>query len=318
MIDDCETCDGRGVVTDNQDKEFPCPKCDGTGEVTPLKITEPGVYDLPVEVYHSDPVEGGSLSSTGARLLLPPNCPAIFQHRQNNPVFKDDFDIGHAAHQIVLGAGPEIVVVDADAWRTNAAKEAKAKAHAEGKVPLLTKDYETVTQMAEALRANRLASALISNGRPEQTLVWRDKTSVWRRALIDWLPVIPASGRLIVTDYKTTKSAHPDKIQKSVYDFGYHQQGAWYLDGIEALGLAGPDGDAAFVFLFQEKDPPYLVTVVEMDAVALRMGRDRNRAAIEIYRQCKADDRWPGYSDEIELVGLPTWVENSYLREMAQ
>lgn len=42
---------------------------------TTWTITEPGVYDLPAEVYHADPVEGGSLSSTGARKLLPPSCP---------------------------------------------------------------------------------------------------------------------------------------------------------------------------------------------------------------------------------------------------
>ena len=51
----------------------------------PLTITAPGVYDIPAEDYHRDPVPGGSLSSTGARKLLPPSCPAKFRYEQDNP-----------------------------------------------------------------------------------------------------------------------------------------------------------------------------------------------------------------------------------------
>ena len=31
-----------------------------------ISADEPGVYDLPAEQYHRDPVEGGSLSASGA------------------------------------------------------------------------------------------------------------------------------------------------------------------------------------------------------------------------------------------------------------
>lgn len=280
-------------------------------------ITEPGVYDLPAEDYHADPVEGGSLSSTGARRLLPPYCPAIFRWEKDHPVFKDDFDFGHAAHQMILGAGPEIEVFTATSWSKKADQQAKKAAREEGRIPLLEKDHEVVREMAEVLRAHPIASALIDpeHGKPEQTLVWRDeRTGVWRRALVDWLPNRPETGRLIVTDYKTTHSAHPEKIQKSAYDYGYHQQADWYLDGVRALDL-GPD--PAFVFVFQEKTAPYLVTVVQLDAVAMRLGREKNREAIDLYRRCVAADRWPGYSDEVELIPLPAWVENNYLRETA-
>ena len=282
-----------------------------------MKITEPGVYDIPVDQYHADPVTPESLSSTGARLLLAPNCPAIFRHRQDNPLFKDEFDFGHAAHQMFLGAGAEIEVIEGDDWRKKAAQEAKKLAHAEGRIPLLEKDYEVVTEMAAVLREHPVAAALLdpNTGNPEQTLVWRDeRTGVWRRALLDWLPNAPISGRLIVPDYKTTNSANPDSIQKSAYNYGYHQQADWYLDGVRALDL-GPD--PAFVFIFQEKTAPYLVTVVQLDPIAMRLGRERNREAIDLYRKCVAADRWPGYSDEIELISLPAYVENQYLKESA-
>ena len=45
----------------------------------PIVITEPGVYDVPFDEYLRDPVPGGSLSTSGARLLLD-TCPAIFDY----------------------------------------------------------------------------------------------------------------------------------------------------------------------------------------------------------------------------------------------
>lgn len=282
------------------------------------KIQYSGVYDLPVNDYHADPVEGGSLSSTGARLLLPPNCPALFRYRQDHPLIKDTFDFGHAAHQMVLGAGPEIVVVedewgkDPNEWRTNNVKARVQEVRDTGAVPIKPNDYDVVQEMAAAIREHPVASALISNGRPEQTLVWRDKrTGIWRRALLDWLPESGA-GRMICTDYKTTNSAERGAIMKAVHSYGYHQQADWYLDGITTLELAE---DPAFVFIFQEKTPPYLVTVAEIDAVAMRLAHDLNQQAIDVYRQCVKTDTWPGYGDEVALIPLPAWVENKYLRE---
>jgi hypothetical protein len=276
-------------------------------------VTEPGVYDLPDETYHADPVPGGSLSFTGARKLLPPSCPALFRHwLDNGEAAKREFDFGHAAHQLVLGTGPQIVVVDAPAWRTKAAREQRDAAHAAGRVPVLAEEYEQVRGMAAALHRHPIAKALFDpdRGDPEQSLFWVDRpTSVWRRARLDWLPH-HGGGRFIVPDYKTAPCAAPSAIEKSVHNFGYHQQGAFYLDGVTALGLAD---DAAFLLVVQEKTPPYLVNVVRLDDVALRIGRDLNREAIDKYAECVADDHWPGYSDEVEYISVPPWVEKQHM-----
>jgi hypothetical protein len=277
-------------------------------------LTVAGVYDIPADVYHADPVPGGSLSSSEARLLLPPSCPARFAHERNNPPdTTDTFDFGHAAHNLVLGAGADLDVVDADDWRTKAAQGRRADARALGHVPILRADYERASAMAGAVRAHPIARALFDQdrGKPERALFWVDG-DVWRRALVDWLPD-PGPGRLIVADYKTTRSAAPESIRKAMYDYGYHQQADWYLDGVASLGLAG---DAAFVFVFQEKTPPYLVTVAQPDPTALRVGRDLNRQAIDVYRECVASGRWPGYADDVVLARLPGWVENIYAREI--
>jgi hypothetical protein len=170
--------------------------------------------------------------------------------------------------------------------------------------------------MAAAIRKHDIASALLhpDHGQPEQAIFWQDtETSVWRRALIDWLPEL-GHGRPIAVDYKTTVSAEKDAIRKSVARYGYHQQDPWYLDAVQAIGYPP---DTAFVFIFQEKQAPYLVTVVQLDDTARAIGRERNRRALEVYRDCTATGIWPGHSNDIESISLPAWAERRELEEIA-
>jgi hypothetical protein len=275
-------------------------------------VTKPGVYDMTDVEYHADPVPGGSLSSSGARMLLPPSCPALYHYRKTHPQPpKRTFDFGHAAHQQVLGVGPELVEIDADTYRTKAAQEQRDAAYAEGAVPLLPAEYEQVQGMAAAIREHPVASALFNpkRGRAEQSLFWRDTVSgVQMRARLDFLPD-PGPSRMIVADYKTTVSAEPSAIERTIYQHGYHLQADWYLDAVHCLGLAE---DPAFVLVFQEKTPPYLVTVVEPNVDALMWGRVLNQKAVDIYRHCKETGRWPGYSDDVVLAQLPPYAEKQY------
>lgn len=291
-------------------------------EARALVVTEPGVYTIPEDVYHADPVPGRSLSSSGARTLLPPSCPAIFRHEQlHGRPDKRTFDFGHAAHAKVLGVGAPIAVVqktakdgtksDAGDYRTKSAQEHCEEIRAAGCTPLLAAELEQVDAMAEALLAHPVASALFDpeHGAAEQSLFRQDaQTGVWLRSRLDWLPTVTA-GRMVLGDYKTSVSAEPSSIAKAMGNYGYHQQAAFYADQVAGLGIAD---EIAFVFAFQMKTPPYLVTVAEPDDLALRVGRHLNRQAIELYAECVAADTWPGFTSEVELISLPPWEANKY------
>jgi hypothetical protein len=284
-------------------------------------VFKAGVRDgMPEHVYHADPVPGGSLSSSGARRLLAPSCPARFRwERDHPPLSTPNMERGTAAHRLVLGTGAEIVQVAADDWRKKDAQDLRDKARADGKVPLLAAEYRKVQDMAAALRAHPWAAALFDpdRGRPEQSLFWRDGLAdIWRRARLDWLPDA-GRKRLVITDYKTTSSADPDSIAKSVYTFGYYMQAAWYLDGVQALGIGE---DPAFIFVFQETAAPYLVNVIQLDWPALRAGAERNRAAIERYRDCTDSGIWPGYNPDIRdipTISRPAWAARRLDEEAA-
>lgn len=267
-----------------------------------------GVYpDMTDDEYHDDPVPGGSLSASGAKKILA--CPARYHYERDHPVYKGVFDVGSAAHKLVLGTGPDIAVIGAPDWRTAKAKAERDAARAAGKTPVLEPEYEVVQEMALAIRQHPVAAALLDperGGQAEQSLFWQDaEYGIWRRARLDWLPSTPAPGRFIITDYKTCAAADKASITKAVGNYGYHQQDAWYTDAVRALGLAD---DPAFLFIFQEKTPPYLITVAQLDYDAVQAGRLANQLAMERYRDCTEAGKWPGYSDDIELISLPPWT----------
>ena len=277
----------------------------------------PGVYDIPADVYHADPVEGGSLSSTGARYLLD-NCPAKFAHwRTTEAATKVAWDEGSAAHKLVLGAGPELVKIegngaDVNAWRTTSGPDSDqarvAAARAAGKTPLKPKQWTMVHDMAAALRRHKLAASLLepSAGKAEQTIVWRDPASgVMLRSLVDFLRHPNPAGTFVVVDYKTCVSAHPDAVERSAAEWGYHIQGWWYRQAVKAAGYGG--ADVRFVLVAQEKTPPYLVSVTFPDEPALLAGGLRARDAINVYAECVESGVWPGYPEQGVPISLPPW-----------
>jgi hypothetical protein len=278
---------------------------------------EAKVYkDMPEDVYHGDPVPGGSLSASGAKLLLAPSCPAKYWHdRCYGEPPKRTFEFGTAAHQLILGTGPEIVLVDAPDWRKNAAREARDEARLTGKIPLLLSEFSQVQAMAAAIRRHPLASALLNPecGDAEQSLFWTDdRTGIWRRARLDWLPRPRPGRRLIITDYKSCDKADEASARRGIANYRYYISAAQYIDGVRALGL---DDDPAFLFVFQEKTAPYLVNVVGLDDKAIAAGRERMQAACEIWRDCTETGVWPGYEahaeDDITYISLPPWAERA-------
>ena len=288
-------------------------------EPAAFAVREPGVYgDMPEQIYHADPVPEGSLSSSGARKLLPPSCPAKFRYEQLHPSKPTAaMNLGTAAHKMVLGAGAPIVVVDAPDWRTNDAKQQRKNAEARGFVALLPPQYTQVQEMAKAVQAHPLARVLLDRGRgglAEQSLFWVDaEFGVWCRSRLDWLPPSTTS-RYIIVDFKTCENASPDAIRKHVENYGYHIQAACYVEAVEALGIAE---DPGFLHVFQETVPPYLVTVAQLDEEAMWEGQRGWREALHRYRDCKDSNIWPGppYANEIQLISLPPWARKTYSEE---
>jgi hypothetical protein len=302
--------------------------------LTPTVISKPGLYTtLSEEEYHADPVPGGSLSSSGARALLDVyadkygGCPAKYaywRHRKRPP--KAEFDFGSAAHKLVLGVGPELVEIDAMDRRKPATRQAEEEARAAGQIPLLPHEMALVQDMAAAIHANSDAMNLFKEdtGTPEVSIFWQAKAyasgrwtrgtgPVQCRARLDWLShqKLP-DGRLLIPDYKTARLAEGEAFGKAVEKHGYHQQAAWYIDAVCGIGMAPDPIECAFVFVVQEKDPPFVVNVIELGPETLMWGRQLNEEALRRYRHCTTTGQWPGYTTGIAMVDIPKYAPYSY------
>ena len=268
--------------------------------------------DIPEEEYHRHPT---SVSQSGAKLLL--QAPALFDHHRRHPVVKRIFDYGSAAHQKVLGVGPEVVVIqrtitdrktgavldviDAPDLRSTSAQEHQAQIRAEGNIPVTRKEYRQIEDMVEKLQTHTRAMELLSEGDAEVS-AWcvDDATGVMRRARFDFLPPT------ICVDYKTSESADPWAFARNAVEYGYDIQDPFYLDLLEDLGHPAE----AFCFIVQMKKPPYLVSVVELDEDSREHGRRRYERALEIFADCTKSGNWPGFvpDDSYQTVRIPDWA----------
>lgn len=265
-----------------------------------IEVTEPGIHNgMPDDVYHADPVPAGSLSSSGARRLLE-TCPAKFDYERRHPrAATKTFDVGHAAHQMILGTGPHLEVVPGDRWDTTVAKAKVAEIREAGGIPLKQAVWDQVKAMADAVLADPLAAALFSDGQPEQSLFWIDeRTGIWRRARLDWLRANA------IVDLKSCESADEEHIRRAIARYGYHAQDDFYREGARALGL----GDLPFIFVFVEKAPPHLIHVVQLGPDELAAGRAINNKAIDRFAECQRTGAWPGYATDITTIFLPPYA----------
>lgn len=255
---------------------------------------EPGLhYGVP---YHPLP---GSLSVSSAKTLL--KAPALYRWQREHPTHSDAFDFGSAAHALVLGVGVEsIYVAPFDNWQTKAAQAERRESREAGLSPILPADWLRVCDMADALSSHRTAMDLLSGGHAEVYALAVDAaTGVMRRAWIDYLTPTVAS------DYKSAATVEPGAFASAVAKYGYHQQAAWTLDLLADLDHPAQ----AFAFIAQEKEPPYLVEVYDLDAEAIARGRELNARALERFRDCTESGIWPGYTARpFTTLSLPRWA----------
>ena len=288
-------------------------------------IDKPGVYEISANEYHSDPVVVPSLSSSLARALIansPLHC--WFESPRLNPNFQreeeEKFDLGTAAHALLLEGESGVQVIDAPDWRTKAAREARDAARAAGKLPLLAARWADVLAMVKSAReqldAHTEADDMFTEGKAEQTLIWQEDTrdgAIYCRARLDFLH----DDHLLIDDYKTTGAcANPEAWTRGLFNSGFDIQAAFYLRGVRAIFGTPVIGTRSFFgFAVQENYPPYALSVISLAPDALVIAEKKVLYAIDQWAKCLRANHWPGYPARICYAGLPPWEEAAWLEK---
>jgi len=172
-----------------------------------------------------------------------------------------------------------------------------------GRAVLAKADAEQVMRMGHAVFGHPAAAMLLGlPGKAETTHMWVDAaTGLQCKCRPDWLT---DDGRLIV-DLKTTEDASARGFARSIAQWRYHVQAAWYLDGVQQATGTRPE---QFLFVCVEKRAPFACAVYAADAEMIAAGAQTAARDLEVLATCKAGDVWPGYSDQIEPISLPAWM----------
>ncbi|HKY58342.1 MAG TPA: PD-(D/E)XK nuclease-like domain-containing protein [Aeromicrobium sp.] len=241
----------------------------------------PGIYtDMSNDDYHADTEY---LSSTRLKRLLPEN------YKQGGN--QDALDFGNLFHTVVLEPekladrylvlDPYKVGVKANGDRadnptaTTAWKKAVTKATEDGLTVVSPADWDKAHAMRDSVLKHDEARELLNlaSAQHEVSVFVEDPdTGLKLKARFDLL------APMVAVDAKSTAAkpgAH--SLTKAVIDYGYDLSAAHYLHVAELAGLQ-VDG---FTLLFIGKEPPYRVTVADLDDLLIMRGRRLRDLAIK-------------------------------------
>lgn len=282
-------------------------------------VLEPGMhFDVSERVYHGDPCPEPSLSASSAKVLLN-RSPRAFQwkHPRLRPAhlppveesYSDQAVFGTVVHKLVLGRGKDVVEVDADAWRSQAAKQERADITAAGKVAILKHRLADAKIIAGEL-AHRVRYT--PSTPTEVVLIWQDEasdgTKVWCRAMIDALPEPNLIEDLKVTGAELTDAFVSRQVGSMFYDFSM----AWYRRG---LSIIRPDlaGRIRTRLTFGERKEPYDIFPLDLTEGNLHVADRQVQVAIDRFALCMTAGKWPGVAPHPRTLDLPDWHQRAFL-----
>lgn len=165
---------------------------------------------------------------------------------------------------------------------------------------ILTQDErKNVEGMARALIQHKGAATILENGRAERSAFVKDPASgLYLKVRFDWL-----SGN-VIADLKSCRDASRRGFSKTIANFWYEMQAAFYLHVAHLLDM----DMAVFMFLAVESEEPHPCATYQLKDRAIERGRDKFKRLLDRYAECQAKSDWPGYSQHIENIDIPEWA----------
>ena len=228
-------------------------------------------------------------------LWLMDRSPEHFRYNMDNPPESTTALLfGTAVHKFILEPDTfkdEYMVIPKIDKRTRDGKEkfADFMSRAMGRAVIDESDYEVIQLMARKAWEHPVGK-LFRDGRTEEEFYWTDSaTGEACKCKTDCIAQM--DGQTYIIDYKTTRSCAGYDFEYEVRKYGYKFQAGMYHEGV----LQCTAEDCGFIFLAQEKDPPYSLRAYVCDPEFINQGYDKFRELIGLYHKCRTTGEWPGY-----------------------
>lgn len=152
---------------------------------------------------------------------------------------------------------------------------------------------------------NLTVSEILETAKMEFAFYWDDPIqAVLKKGKMDIF--FESKDCNVILDLKTTENA--TTFEKSVQNYGYHRQNAWYVDGIE--GITGKK--TYFYFIAVETVFPFGVMIFELQNEYVTAGRIKNYKVVESYKQWFADggNKSIIYPNGVKTLYMPIWLKD--------
>ena len=234
--------------------------------------------------------------------------------KDHPPAPTDALLFGQVIHKLLLEPETfeeQFAVAPDVSKRRKADKEEwdRFEASLDGRTAVDPKDYLLAMAMVKKCRQDEEVMKLI-HGVHEQEFFWTDElTGEECKCRVDAMTEI--DGEPVIVDYKTTANADTFHFVRDLYKYGYFFQAAMYGEGVRInLGL---DHLPRFIFIAQEKKPPFAINRIELPEDVILLGYDKFRELLGMYHDCKEADYFYGYNgpyDDLNEAYLLEWVKN--------
>ena len=258
---------------------------------------------------NADYRKADGISSSELKKIM--KSPLHYKHWKDNPEDTDTPSLlfGRAAHKYILETYDfykEFAVAPLCDRRTKEGKSLwdRFVEESQGKDIITQEQFEQIEEMRKVMLATPFVSKLI-NGEHEISFFWTDEdTGLKCKCRPDSL-----NEKLhILVDYKTCDDAETEHFMRQAIKLGYDLQAYMYQQGVKA----NTGEDYIFVFIAQEKKPPYAVNILEADENFMASGKRIFNEMLNVYKQCSETGNWHGYlgaDNQINSLGVPKWIE---------
>lgn len=270
-----------------------------------MKRIEPGIYPwMPNERYHKS--EGISNSGLGKIAVAPRRYQYELEHPKPGT---DAMNVGQAFHTLTLEPNKfdERFAVFSGDLRTNEAKAKYAEMEASGKTVVRESQLENVQGMVRAVHDHPEAMAYLEfeDSYFENSIFWNDEeTGVLCKVRPD---IITINKKLCcITDLKKCQDASERGFRKTIANYYYHHQAAFYLKGGSVATGTAIQG---FTWIAVEEQPPHLIGIWLADAEMIEEGTRLYKQNLQKYARCLKTNTWPGYEGPWpKPISLPSWA----------
>lgn len=214
------------------------------------------------------------------------------------------------------------------------AKDAKTFEYIGSKQDISEKDFNHIKTAVDRVKSLSTARELLKSGVSEVSIFWKDKeTGLMCKCRHDYLTPWHS------VDYKSmADKISKNKINKTIAEYQYYLQDAWYLEGLKRIkefliknNVIAPQGvnqnwwkafleteKQDFIFLFQSKKQPFTVRLKTFGEDVREAALNKCKEALEIYVRSYEKygvDEWKdeeeNFIETLTFDDLPAYVQYS-------